>query len=223
MNFLHAFKKKKPQTSKEFGQHFYEKAKSAKDPYRRKKMLSTASRYFEESQDYDAAIECLILSGETKKARTLSVKLCDPSYLKMHSQDKSEVAKAFLGCIIKCISENMFGKARLLGKELIDYHSDEFTDAVFIAVTSLERTNMAELDKALVKIQEGQTEVIDEETRKIFINTLHEKCKEYDVFQELFSVHLIPEICPKCHGTMKYNEDSGESICQYCGAKIKIT
>jgi hypothetical protein len=222
MNFSDAFKKK-PQTPKEFGERFYQKAKSAKDPYRRKKLLSTAARYFEEAQDYDAAIECLILSGETKKARTLSVKLCDPSYLKLHSRDKSEVAKAYLGCIIKCISENMFGKARLLSKELMDYNSDEFTEAVFIATNSLERTNMAELDKALVKIQEGPTEVIDEETRKIFINTLHAKCKEYDVFKELFSVHLIPEICPKCHGTMKYDEATGESVCEYCGARIKIT
>lgn len=221
MNFLDPFKKK-PQTPKEFGELFYKKAKSVKNPYQRKKLLATAARYFEEAQDYDASIECLILSGETKKARALSVKLCDPSYLKMHSQDKSEVVKTYLGCIIKCINENMFGKARPLSKELMDYNSDEFTEAVFIAVNSLEHTNMAELDKALVKIQEGETQVVDEETRKIFINTLHEKCKEYDVFQELFSVHLIPEICPKCHGTMKYNEATGESICQYCGAKIKI-
>jgi len=221
MSFLDPFRKK-PHTSKEFGEFFYKKAKTAKDSYQRKKLLSTAARYFEEAQDYDAAIECLILSGETKRARTLSVKLCDPSYLKMHSQDKSEVVKTFLGCIIRCISENMFGKARLLSKELMDYNSDEFTEAVFIAVNSLEHTNMAELDKALIKIQEGETEVVDEETRKIFINTLHEKCKEYDVFQELFSVHLIPEICPKCHGTMKYDDVAGESICQYCGAKIKI-
>jgi len=222
MNFLESFKKK-PQTPKEFGESFYEKAKLAKDSYRRKTLLLTAARYFEEALDYDAAIRCLIVSGETKKARTLSVKLCDPSYLKKHSQDKSEVAKTYVGCIIKCISENMFGKARLLSRELMDYNSDEFTEAVFIAVNSLEHTNMAELDKALVKIQEGKTEVIDEETRKIFINTLHEKCKEYDVFQELFSVHLIPEICPKCHGTMKYDEVTEESVCQYCGAKIKIT
>ncbi len=222
MSFLGTFKKK-PQTPKEFGERFYEKAQLIKDPYRRKKLLLTAARYFEEAHDYDAAIQCQILGGETKRARTLSVRLCDPSYLKKHSQDKSEVAKTYLGCIIKCISENMFGKARLLSKELMDYHSDEFTEAVFIAANSLERTNMAELDRALIKIQEGKTEVIDEETRKIFINTIHEKCKEYDVFKELFSVHLIPEICPKCHGTMKYDEVTGESICEYCGAKIKIT
>lgn len=222
MSFLGTFKKK-PQTPKEFGESFYEKAQLIKDPYRRKKLLLTAARYFEEAHDYNAAIQCLILGGETKRARTLSVRLCDPSYLKKHSQDKSEVAKTYLGCIIKCISENMFGKARLLSKELMDYHSDEFTEAVFIAANSLERTNMAELDRALIKIQEGKTEVIDEETRKIFINTIHEKCKEYDVFKELFSVHLIPEICPKCHGTMKYDEVTGESICEYCGAKIKIT
>lgn len=222
MSFLESFKKK-PKTPKEIGERFYEKAQLARDSYRRKSLLLTATRYFEEANDYDAAIRCLILSGETKRARTLSVKLCDPSHLKKHSQDKSEVAKTYLGCIIKCISENMFGKARLLGKELMDYNSDEFTEAVFIAVNSLERTNMAELDKALVKIQEGKTEVVDEETRKIFINTLHEKCKEYNVFKELFSVHLIPEICPKCHGTMKYDDVIGESICQYCGAKIKIT
>ena len=222
MSFFNAFRKK-PRTSKEFGESFYEKAKSAKDPYRRRKLLSTAARYFEEAQDYDAAIECLILSGETKKARTLSVKLCDPSYLKKHSKDTSEVAKTYMGCIIKCISENMFGKARLLSRELMEYNSDEFTEAVFIAANSLEHTNMAELDKALVKIQEGKTEIIDEKTRKIFISTLHEKCKEYDVFQELFAVHLVPEICPKCHGTMKYDEIIGESVCQYCGAKIKIT
>jgi len=221
MSFLDAFKKK-PQTSKEFGERFYERAKSAKDPYQRKKLFSTAARYFEEAQDYDAAIECLMLSGETKKARTLSVKLCDPSYLKQHSQDKSEVAKTYLGCIIKCINENMFGKAKLLSKELMDYNNDEFTGAVFIAANSLEHTNMAELDKALVKIQESRTDVIDEEARKIFINTIHEKCKEYDVFQELFSAHLIPEICPKCQGIMKYDEITEESICQYCGAKIKI-
>jgi len=104
----------------------------------------------------------------------------------------------------------------------MDYNNDEFTGAVFIAANSLEHTNMAELDKALVKLQESRTEVIDEETRKIFINTLHEKCKEYDVFQELFSAHLIPEICPKCQGIMKYDEITEESICQYCGAKIKI-
>jgi len=222
MSFLDSFRKK-PRTPKEFGERFYEKAQSAKDPYRRKSLLLTAARYFEEASDYDAAMRCLVLSGETKKARTLSVKLCDPSYLKKHSQNKSEVAKTYLGCIIRCISENMLGKARLLGKELMDYNSDEFTEAVFIAANSLEHTNMAELDKALIKIQEGKTEVINEETRKIFINTLHEKCKEYDVFQELFSVHLVPEICPKCHGTMKYNEATEESICQYCGVKIKLT
>lgn len=222
MSFLYSVKKK-PQTPKEFGDHFYKEAQSAKDPYRRKKLLLTAARYFEEAHDYDAAIQCQILGGETKRARTLSVRLCDPSYLKKHSQDKSEVAKTYVGCIIRCISENMFGKARLLSKELMDYHSDEFTEAVFIAANSLEHTNMAELDRALIKIQEGRTEVIDEETRKIFINTIHEKCKEYDVFKELFSVHLIPEICPKCHGTMKYDEVTGESICEYCGAKIKIT
>jgi len=222
MSFLDPFKKK-PQTPKEYGEHFYEKAQSAKDPYRRRNLLLTAARYFEEAQNYDAAIRCLVLGGETKKARTLSVKLCDPSYLRKHSPDKSEVTKTYMGCIIKCISENMLGKARLLSKELMDYNTDEFTEAVFIAANSLEHTNMAELDKALVKIQEGKTEVIDEETRKIFINTLHEKCKEYDVFQELFSVHLIPEICPKCHGTMKYNEVTEESTCQYCGAKIKVT
>jgi len=222
MSFLGSFNKR-PQTSKEFGELFYKKAKSAKNPYQRKKLLATAAGYFEEAQDYDASIECLILSGETKRARTLSVKLCDPSFLKMHSQDKSEVVKTYLGCIIKCVNENLFGKARLLSKELMDYNSDEFTEAVFIAVNSLEHTNMAELDKALIKIQEGETKAADEETRKIVINTLHEKCKEYDVFQELFSIHLIPEICPECHGIMKYNEVSGESICQYCGAKIKIT
>jgi hypothetical protein len=222
MSFLNSFKKKQ-QTPKDFGEHFYEKAQLAKDPYRRKKLLVTAARYFEEALDYDAAIRCLVLGGETRKARNLSVKLCDLSYLKKHSQDKSEVAKTYLGCIIKCISENMLGKARLLSKELMNYNSDEFTEAVFIASNSLEHTNMAELDKALVKIQEGRTEVIDEETRKIFINTIHEKCKEYDVFQELFSAHLIPEICPKCHGTMKYNDATEEAICQYCGTKIKIT
>jgi len=105
MSFLDAFKKK-PQTPKEFGERFYERAKSMKDSYQRKKLFSTAARYFEEAQDYDAAIECLMLSGETKKARTLSVKLCDLSFLKKHSQDKSEVAKTYLGCIIKCINEN---------------------------------------------------------------------------------------------------------------------
>jgi ATP/maltotriose-dependent transcriptional regulator MalT len=194
-----------------------------KDPYRRKTLLLTAARYFEEAGDYDAAIRCLILSGETKKARTLSVRLCDPSYLKKHSQDRNEVVKAYIGCIMKCFNENMLGKATLLSKGLMDYNSDEFTEAVFIAANGLEHTNMAELDKALVKIQEGKTEVVDEETRKIFINTLHEKCKEYDVFHELFSVHLLPEICPQCHGTMNYDENTGESICQYCGAKIKIT
>lgn len=222
MSFLDAFKKK-PQTPKEFGERFYEKSQSAKDLYERKKLLLTASRYFEEANDYDATVRCLILSGETKKARTLSVRLCDPSYLKKHSQDKDEVTKTYVGCIIKCISENMLGKARLLSKELMEYHSDEFTEAVFIAANSLEHTNMAELDKALVKIQEGKTEVVDEETQKAFINTIHEKCKEYNVFKELFSVHLIPEICPKCHGTMKYDDLSGETVCQYCGAKIKIT
>jgi len=222
MNFLDSFKKK-PQTPKEFGEQFYRNAQLAKDLYRRKRLLLTAARYFEEAEDYDSAVRCLVLGGETKQARTLSVKMCDPSHLKKHSQDKSEVVKTYLGCIIKCISENMFGKARLLSKELIDYHGDEFTEAVFIAANSLEHTNMAELDKALVKIQEGKTEIVDEETRKIFINTIHERCKEYDVFQELFSAHLIPEICPKCHGTMKYNEVTEEAICQYCGAKIKIT
>jgi hypothetical protein len=222
MSFLDSFKKK-PQTLKEFGENFYKRAQLAKDPYRRKKLLQTAATYFEEAHDYDDAIRCLIFSGETKRARTLSVKLCDPSYMKKYSQDKSEVAKTYMGCIIKCISENMLGKANLLSKELMDYNSDEFTEAVFIAVNSLEHTNMAELDRALIKIQDGETEVIDEETRKIFINTLHEKCKEYDVFHELFSVHLIPEICPQCHGTMKYNEATGESTCEYCGAKIKIT
>lgn len=222
MSFLDPFKKK-PQTPKEFGEQFYRNAQLAKDPYRRKKMLLTAARYFEEAQDIDSAIRCLVLGGETKKARTLSVEICDPSYLKKYSQDKSEVVKTYLGCIIKCISENMLGKASFLGKELIDYHGDEFTEAVFIAANSLEHTNMAELDKALVKIQEGRTEIVDEETRKIFINTIHERCKEYNVFKELFSVHLIPEICPKCHGTMKYNEVTEESICEYCGAKIKIT
>lgn len=222
MSFFNPFKKK-PQTPKEFGEHFYKKAHLTKDLYRRKKLLLTASRYFEEALDYDTAIRCLIISGEAKKARTLSVALGNPSYLKKYSQDKSEVAKTYLGCIIKCINENIFGKARLLSKELVDYNNDEFTEAVFFASNSLERTNMAELDKALVKIQEGKTEVIDEETRKIFINTLHEKCKEYNVFKELFAVHQIPEICPKCHGTMKYDDVTGESICQYCGAKIKIT
>jgi len=222
MNFLDAFKKK-TQSPRDFGERFYKEAQLTKDPYRRKKLLLTAARYFEEAQDYDSAIQCLILGEETKRARTLSVKLCDPSYLREHSKDKSEVVKTYLGCIIKCISENMLGKARLLSKELMDYNSDEFTEAVFIAANSLEHTNMAELDKALVKIQEGETEVVDEETRKIFINTIHGKCREYDVFQELFSVHLIPEICPKCHGTMEYDETTGESHCQYCGAKIKIT
>jgi len=222
MSFLDSFNKK-PQTPKEFGERFYEKAQLTKDPYRRKKLLLTAARYFEEAFDYDTTIRCLIISGEAKKARTLSVRLCDPSYLRKHSQDKGAVAKTYLGCIIKCINENIFGKARLLSKELMEYNSDEFTEAVFFAANSLERTNMAELDKALVKIQEGKTEVIDEETRKIFINTLHEKCREYNVFKELFSVHLIPEVCPKCHGTMKYDDVAGESICQYCGAKIKIT
>ena len=222
MSFLESFKKK-PQTPKEFGENFYKRAQLAKDPYRRKKLLQTAATYFEEAHYYDDAIRCLISSGETKRARTLSVKLCDPSYMKKYSQDKSEVAKTYMGCIIKCISENMLGKANLLSKEQMDYNSDEFTEAVFIAVNSLEHTNMAELDRALIKIQDGETEVIDEETRKIFINTLHEKCKEYDVFHELFSVHLIPEICPQCHGTMKHNEATGESICEYCGAKIKIT
>jgi len=222
MSFLDPFKKKL-QTPKEFGELFYRKAQLERDFYRKKKLLSTAARYFEEALDYDAAIRCLVLSGETKRARTLSVKLCDPSHLKKHSQDKSEIVKTYLGCIIKCINENMFGKARLLSKELMDCNSDEFTEAVFIATSSLEHTNMAELDKALVKIQEGKTEIIDEKTRKIFISTLHEKCKEYDVFQELFAVHLVPEICPKCHGTMKYDEIIGESVCQYCGAKIKIT
>jgi len=222
MNLLDPFKKK-PQTLREFGEYFYGKAQLSKDLYRRKRLLLTAARYFEEALDYDDAIRCLVLGGETKKARTLSVKLCDPSYFRKHSQDKSEVVKTYLGCIMKCISENMFGKAGLLSKEQMDYNNDEFAEAVFIAANSLEHTNMAELDKALIKIQEGRTEVVDEETRKIFINTLHEKCKEYNVFKELFSVHLLPEICPECHGTMKYDDVTGESICQYCGAKIKIT
>lgn len=222
MTFLDAFRKK-PQTPEEFGEHFYEKAQLTKDQYRRKNMLLTAARYFEEAGDNDNAIQCLILSGEVKKARTLSVKLCDPSYIKKYSQDKSEVAKTYLGSIIKCISENMFGKAKLLSREMMDFCNDEFTEAVFIATSSLEHTNMAELDKALVKLQEGRTEVVDEESRKIFINTIHEKCKEYNVFKELFSVHLFPEICPECHGTMKYDELTGESVCQYCGARIKVS
>jgi len=222
MNFLDPLKKKS-QTPKDFGEKFLEKAQSTKNQYQRKTLLQTAARYFEEAGDYDAAVQCLILSGDTKKARTLSVKLCDPTYLKEYAQEKDEVVKTYIGCIIKCVNENMLGKARILSKELLDYHTDEFTEAVFITTNSLEHTNMAELDKALVKIQEGQTEVVDEETRKIFINTVHEKCKEYDVFQELFSVHQIPEICPQCHGTMKYEYMTGESICQYCGTKIKIT
>lgn len=222
MSFLDAFRKK-PQTPREFGEHFYERAQLTKDPYRRKNMLLTAARYFEEAGDYDNAIQCLVLSGQAKKARTLSVKLCDPSYIKKYSQDKSEVAKTYLGCIIKCISENMFGNAKLLSREMMDYNNDEFTEAVFIAASSLEHTNMTELDRALVKLQEGRTEVVDEESRKIFINTIHEKCKEYNVFKELFSSHLFPEICPECHGTMKYDELTGESVCQYCGARIKLT
>jgi len=222
MKFLEPFRKK-PKTPKELGEHYFEKATSTTDPYRKKRLLETASKYFEEAQDFDNAIKCLVTGGEEKKARTLSVKICDPSYFRKHSQNKTEIVQTYMGCIIKCLNETFLGKATELSKELLGYQKDDFTEGVFLAVNGLQHTNLMDLDRALAKIHRGITEFLGEDVRRIFVKVLYDKCREYDIFRELFRRHAIPEICPKCHGHMIFHEEFGEAVCQYCGTKIKIT
>jgi len=222
MKFLDPFRRK-PKTPKELGEHYFQKATSTKDSYRKKRLLLTASKYFEEAQDYDGAMKCLVASGEEKKARTLSVKICDPSYFRKHSQNRTEVVQTYMGCIIKCLNENLLGKGTELSKELVDYQKDDYTDGVFLAVNSLQHTNLMDLDRALAKIHKGSTEFLEDDVRSIFVKVLYDKCKEYNIFRELFRRHALPEICPRCHGHMIFHEEFGEAVCQYCGTKIKIT
>lgn len=213
----------KPKSSKELGEHYFKKATSTKDLYRKKRLLLTASKYFEEAQDYDNAIKSLVMGAEEKKARTLSVQICNPSYLRKYSQNKPEIVQTFIACIIKCLNENLLGKGTELSKELLTFQKDDFTDGVFLAVNSLQHTNLTDLDRALAKIHKGSTEFLDEDVRRIFINVLYDRCKEYNIFRELFRRHAMPGICPRCHGHMIFHEEFGEAICQYCGTKIKLT
>ena len=159
MKFLESLGKKS-KTPKELGEHYFNKAASTTDPYRKKRLLLTASKYFEEAQDYDNAIKCLVIGGEEKKARTLSVKICSPSYLRQHSQNRNEIVQTYMGCIIKCLNTNLLGKATELSKELLDYQKDDFTEGVFLAVNSLQHTNLMDLDRALAKIHKGSTEFL---------------------------------------------------------------
>jgi len=214
---------KKPKTPKELGEHYFNKATSTTDPYRKKRLLITASKYFEEAQDYDNAIKCLVVGGEEKRARTLSVKICSPSYLRQHSQNRNEIVQTYMGCIIKCLNKNLLGKATELSKELLDYQKDDFTEGVFLAVNSLQHTNLMDLDRALAKIHKGSTEFLGDDVRAIFVKVLYDRCNEYNIIRELFRMHAIPEICPHCHGRMIFHEEFGEAVCQYCGTKIKIT
>ena len=222
MKFLDPFRRK-PKTSKELGEHYFEKAASTTDPYQKKRLLLTASKYFEEAQDYDNAIKSLVIGEEEKKARTLSVKICNPSYLREHSQNRTEIVQTYMACIIKCMNENLLGKATELSKELLNYQKDDFNDGVCLAVNSLQHTNLMDLDRALAKIHKGSTEFLEEDVRRIFIKVLYDRCKEYNIFRELFRRHVMPEICPRCHGHMVFHEEFGEAVCQYCGTKIKIT
>jgi len=214
--------KKKPKSSKEVGEFYYSKAQIVKDPFQKKKLLSTAAEYFEEAKDYNGAVQCLIMCNEQQKARTLCVKICNPSYLKKYLQNKTEIISTYMGCIVKCLNENDLDKARQLSKELLEFYSSDFTEAIFKVINSLEHTNLIELDRALQSIQKSSADFIEDNIRKIFINTLYNKCKEYGVLRDLFSMHIIPQVCPNCRGTMKYNEDTGEAICQYCGMKIRM-
>ena len=145
MKLLDLFRKK-PKTPQELGEHYFEKATSTTDPYRKKKLLVTASNHFEEAQDYDNAIKCLVEGGEEKKARTLSVKVYNPSYFRKYSQNKTEVVRTYMGCIIKCLNENLLGKAAELSKELLDYQKDDFNEGVFLSVNGLQHTNLMDLD-----------------------------------------------------------------------------
>ena len=222
MNFLDSFRRK-PKTSKELGEHYLEKATSTTDAYRKKRLSLTASKYFEEALDYDNAIKSLVIGDEEKKARTLSVKICNPSYLRKHSQNRTAIVQTYVGCIIKCLNENLLGKATELSKELLNYQKDDFNDGVFLAVNSLQHTNLMDLDRALAKLHKGSTEFLEEDVRNIFVKVLYDRCKEYNIFRELFRRHVLPEICPRCHGHMIFHEEFGEAVCQYCGTKIKIT
>jgi len=215
--------RKKPKTPKELGEHYFREATSTTDPYRKKRLSVTASKYFEEAQDYESAIKCLVMGGEEKGARTLSVKLYNPSYFRKYSQNKTETVQTYMGCIIRCLNENLLGKATELSKELLDYQKDEFTEGVFLAVNGLQHTNLMDLDRAFAKIHKGDTEFLGEDVRRIFVKVLYDRCKEYDIFRELFRRHAIPEVCPRCHGQMIFHEEFGEAVCQYCGTKIKIT
>lgn len=222
MKILGRFKKK-PKSSKEVGELFYAKAQLMKDPYRKKRLLLTAADYFNEAKDYDNAVRCLIMGNEQRKARALCVKVCNPVYMKKHSNDKNEIMSTYMACIIKCINENMLGKARQLSKELKEYHGNNFTNAAYMAINGLEHSNLMKLDKALVEVYESEAEFIEDDIRKVFINTLHNRCREYGIFRNLFTMHAVPEVCSHCGGIMNFDEEAGEAVCQYCGSKIKIT
>ena len=215
--------RRKSKSPKELGEEFFKRAVATDDNRLRNKLFLTSSRYFEEAQDYDNAIKSLVLSGEEKRARTLSIKICNPLYIKKYSQNASEIVHTYIGCIIKCLSEELLGKASELSKDLLDYKKDEFIEGVFLAVNSLFLTNTADLDRALVKIQKGRTHFLTDQVRQIFIKIIYKRCKEYNIMQELFKRHTIPQICPRCHGQMLFHEDFGEAVCQYCGTKIKNT
>jgi len=214
--------KKKPKSSKEAGEFYFSKAQIVKDPFQKKKLLLTAAEYFEEAKDYDSAVQCLIMGNEQQKARTLCVRICNPSYLKKYLQNKTEIISTYVGCIVKSLNENNLNEARQLSMELLEFYNSDFTQAVLKVINSLESTNLIELDRALKSIQKSNANLIEDNIRKIFIDTLYSKCKDYGVLRDLSSIRIIPLICSNCRGTLNYNRDTGEAICQYCGMKIKI-
>lgn len=190
-------------------------------------MLLTASEYFEEAGEYDEALKCLLMCNEREKARALCTKICDPKRLLKYSTDKNLLIKTYLGCIAKCIKNNLLNKANQLGKELIDIHEDGFTQAVFDALVSLEQGDVSKLGRAFTSLHKSVAKFVDDDTRSFFINVLYDKSKEYNIVQHLFnrkSGSTILQICPNCGGNnMMFNEKEDSFVCQYCGTKITRT